>query len=133
MQARKQTGSGEWVDPDDAPLLTKTMLDDAEWFEGNTFVKRGRGRPPTGNAKEQISVRLDQEVLATLRRAGPGWQAQVNALLRGALGLAGEVAGPASGTEVTARLKRSAEAGAKHASRAVPKASCVNSRSRTTL
>ena len=55
--------------------------------EGNKFIKRGRGRPPTGNAKEQISARLDQDVLAKLRQAGPGWQAQINALLRAALGL----------------------------------------------
>jgi uncharacterized protein (DUF4415 family) len=88
MHAKKKTGSaGEWVDPDDAPPLTKEMLDDADWFEGNRFIKHGRGRPPTGNAKEQISVRLDQEVLAKLREAGPGWQSQINPLLRQALDL----------------------------------------------
>src|SRR5690349_3318678 len=88
MQTKKRTGSAsEWVDPDDAPPLTKEMLDDADWFEGNRFIKHGRGRPPTGNAKEQISVRLDQQVLAKLREAGPGWQSQINLLLRHALGL----------------------------------------------
>jgi uncharacterized protein (DUF4415 family) len=87
MRTKSEPGSVEWVDPDDAPELTKEMLDDAEWFDGNKFIKRGRGRPPTGNAKEQISVRLDQDVLAKLRQAGPGWQAQINALLRAALGL----------------------------------------------
>ena len=87
MHTKSEPGSVEWVDPDDAPELTKEMLADAEWFEGNKFIKRGRGRPPTGNAKEQISVRLDQDILAKLRQAGPGWQAQINALLRAALGL----------------------------------------------
>ena len=77
----------ESLDPDEAPELADMFFDDAEWFDGNKFIKRGRGRPPTGNAKEQISVRLDQDVLAKLRATGPGWQTKVNTLLRGALGL----------------------------------------------
>jgi hypothetical protein len=48
-------------------------------------VRRGPGRPKSAAPKEQISVRLDQDVLAKLREAGPGWQSQVNALLRQAL------------------------------------------------
>ena len=88
----KKSGAGtppeaEWADPDDAPELTDAFFEDAETFRGDTFVKRGRGRPPTGNAREQISVRLDQQMLAKLREAGPGWQTQVNALLRQALQL----------------------------------------------
>jgi len=35
----------------------------------------------------KISVRLDADVLARLREAGPGWQSRINALLREALGL----------------------------------------------
>ncbi len=85
MQTKNETGSAEWTDPDDAPPLTAAMLDDAEFFHGNTFIKRGRGRPPTGNAKEHVSLRLDQDVLAKLREAGPGWQSQVSSLLRQAL------------------------------------------------
>jgi uncharacterized protein (DUF4415 family) len=65
------------------------MLDKAEVFEGDSFVKRARGRPPTGSAREVISVRLDRDVLAKLREAGPGWHGQINALLRKGLGLAG--------------------------------------------
>ncbi len=61
------------------------MLAEADVFEGDAFVRRGRGRPKAGAAKEQISVRLDPDVLARLRAAGPGWQSQVNTLLRGAL------------------------------------------------
>jgi uncharacterized protein (DUF4415 family) len=63
------------------------MLANAEVFEGDTFIRRGRGRPKSGAAKEQISVRLDSDVLAKLREAGPGWQSQINALLRRALGI----------------------------------------------
>lgn len=56
MQTKNETGSAEWTDPDDAPPLTAAMLDDAEFFHGNTFIKRGRGRPPTGNAKEHVGA-----------------------------------------------------------------------------
>jgi len=72
------------------------MLDDAEFFHGDTFIKRGRGRPPTGNAKELVSLRLDQDVLAKLREAGPGWQSQVSTLLRQALDMRVSIADPAT-------------------------------------
>lgn len=85
MKTKNDAGSDDWPDPDDAPVLTEALARDVEVFEGNNFVRRGRGRPSTGNAKELISVRLDQEVLAKLRKAGPGWQSQINTLLRDAL------------------------------------------------
>ncbi len=87
MPTKKQSGSAVWTDPDDAPALTAAMLDRAETFDGGTFVRRGRGRPKTGAAREQISVRLDPDVVARLREAGPGWQSQINAMLRRALGI----------------------------------------------
>jgi uncharacterized protein (DUF4415 family) len=87
MPKKKPSGSAEWTDPDDAPELTSEMLALAEVFDGNTFVRRGPGRPKSGDAKEQISVRLDPDVLAALRAAGPGWQSQINVLLRQALRL----------------------------------------------
>jgi uncharacterized protein (DUF4415 family) len=87
MLTKKPPGSERWTDPDDAPRLTAAMLDDAELLDGNAFVRRGRGRPKAEVTKEQISVRLDPDVLARLREAGPGWQSRINILLRQALGL----------------------------------------------
>lgn len=87
MSKKKPTGQDQWVDPDDASLLTKEMLDNAEVFDGDVFVRRGRGRPKSGATKEQISVRIDRDVLAELRKAGPGWQSQISPLLRRILGL----------------------------------------------
>lgn len=75
----------EWTDPDDAPELTEEFFADAEVFQGDAFVRRGRGRPSTGKAKELVSLRMDRDVLAKLREAGPGWQSQVSDLLRLAL------------------------------------------------
>ncbi len=88
MPRKSNAGSADWTDEDDAPVLTESEAAEIEVFHGEAFVaRRGRGRPKTGNAKELISVRLDPEVLGELRRAGPGWQSQVNVLLRQGLGL----------------------------------------------
>jgi uncharacterized protein (DUF4415 family) len=87
MRARKSVGAGGWTDPDDAPELTEAMLEKAEVFEGDRFVRRGPGRPKAAVTKEQINVRLDPDVLARLREGGPGWQSRINAILRLALAL----------------------------------------------
>ena len=81
------------VDPDDAPRLTRKFFDKAEIREGGKLVRAGRTR--TEPPREQISVRLDVEVLARLREHGPGWQSRMNPLLRQALGLDGPVVGSA--------------------------------------
>ena len=88
MPTKKPAGSAEWTDPDGAPELTADMRDHAEVFQDSTFIRRGRGRPKSDAAREQISVRLDPDVLAKLREAGPGWQSRINPMLRHALGLA---------------------------------------------
>ena len=92
MMTNEIVGSPEWTDPDDAPVLTEAEAHDVEVFKGDTFVRRGRGRPKTGNAKELVSLRLDPEVLAQLRSAGPGWQTQVNLILRQVLGISQDTA-----------------------------------------
>lgn len=89
MSRKNAVGAAEWVDPDDAPELTEEFFDKAEAFKGDTFIRRGRGRPPSETRKELISIRLDPEVLDRLRASGPGWQSRVNGLLRQALGLNG--------------------------------------------
>ena len=74
------------IDPDDAPELTAEMLDQAEVFDGDTFVRRGRSLPPLDTRKQQINVRLAPDVLERLRASGPGWQTRINdgmALLTG--------------------------------------------------
>jgi len=88
MLAKKPLGSPDMLDPDDAPELTADMLKRAEVFEGNTFVRRGRGRPLADVRKEQINVRLDPDVLERLRASGPGWQTRINEMLRISLDLA---------------------------------------------
>jgi uncharacterized protein (DUF4415 family) len=85
MLANKPTGATDWIDPDDAPPLTSEMLEHAEVFEGDRFVRRGRGRPRVAVPKEQINIRLDADVLLRLRQSGPGWQTRAAELLRKAV------------------------------------------------
>jgi len=47
---------------------------------------RKRGRPP-GSAKQQITLRLEKDVIARFRAGGPGWQSRMNEALRKAVGL----------------------------------------------
>lgn len=50
---------------------------------------RSRGRPPgftKPDAKQQVTLRLDPDVIADFRASGPGWQRRINEALRAALG-----------------------------------------------
>lgn len=48
--------------------------------------KRARGRPKLETPKEQVTLRLDAEVLRAYRTGGPGWQSRINATLAKAVG-----------------------------------------------
>ena len=50
------------------------------------FPKTRVGRP-RGSDKEQVSLRIDKEVLARFRAGGAGWQTRINAALRKAVHL----------------------------------------------
>lgn len=45
-------------------------------------MRRSRGRPLAEVRKQQISIRLDAEVLEKFKATGKGWQARVNDALR---------------------------------------------------
>ena len=47
--------------------------------------KPKKNTPPVG--KEQISIRIDRDVLEHFQDDGPGWQDRINAALRNAAGL----------------------------------------------
>ena len=41
-----------------------------------------RGRPAPNGAKQQVTLRLDPDLLKAMRGSGAGWQARVNLTLR---------------------------------------------------
>ena len=69
------------IDEDDRPA-TADELDQA-----TAAYTRSRGRPAGTALKQQVTVRLDKDLVASLRASGTGWQTRMNDLLRKALGI----------------------------------------------
>jgi uncharacterized protein (DUF4415 family) len=82
MKKKKSIGAPTWRDADDAPELSKKWFEQADIYQGDKLVRRGRGRPKSEAPKQQVTLRLDQDVIAGMRATGPGWQARVNEALR---------------------------------------------------
>lgn len=83
-----------WVDPDDAPEWPDEVWARAEIAIGGKIIRPATGtltrigRPPErGVAKQQVTLRLDPDVIARFREGGPGWQSRMNAALRKAVGI----------------------------------------------
>ncbi|MDP1557901.1 MAG: BrnA antitoxin family protein [Nitrosomonas sp.] len=60
------------TDPDNLPLTGAEL----------SQFKRGRGRPPGSGTKEQVTLRLDVEILEQFKATGNGWQTRINDALR---------------------------------------------------
>ena len=81
----------DWDEVSDTPEIT-----DEQWATARPLAetmpelveamerRRGSQKTPT---KDLVSLRLDKDVLATLRAGGSGWQSRANELLRKGLGL----------------------------------------------
>ena len=85
MQTKKPGSDSGWVDPDDAPRLTREWFERADLYHGDKMVRRGR--PKSISPKESVNLRLDPDVLEYFRKSGPGWQSRINEALRKAAGL----------------------------------------------
>jgi uncharacterized protein (DUF4415 family) len=84
MNAKEKDMKATWVDPDEAPELTEAWFEGAHQYDGDTLVKRGRGRPPIpeNERKVPVKIRYDQDVIEAFRQTGKGWQTRVNQALR---------------------------------------------------
>ena len=82
MPKNRPSGAEPWVDPDDAPELTDEHFANADIYIGNTLIRPGRGRPRLPDAKRQVTIRLDPDLLDRLRATGPGWQTRLNEAVR---------------------------------------------------
>lgn len=85
----------------DLKKIDETEIDEAayaeipelsdEWFEKAVLHIGGvpvrRGRPLSKAPKQQVTLRLDTDVLESFRSGGPGWQGRINAALRKAVGV----------------------------------------------
>ena len=97
----------DWIDPDDAPFLTKEMAEMGQMTIRGRVIRPATGvltkdgmkrvppyvipipgRPPLrGVAKKQVTLRLDADLLERFRETGAGWQSRINATLRKAVGI----------------------------------------------
>ena len=62
----------EDIDFSDLPRLTEKDF-------ANAIVRKGFKQPPS---KQQITLRIDQDVIASFREQGHGYQTKINQLLR---------------------------------------------------
>jgi uncharacterized protein (DUF4415 family) len=91
MTAKNANSSTDWVDPDDSPEWTDDMFDRAAIYEGGRLIRPASGtltkpgRPKLANPKRQVTLRLDGDLLDSLRETGPGWQSRINEILRAAV------------------------------------------------
>jgi uncharacterized protein (DUF4415 family) len=89
MTGKRAKSESTWVDPDDAPAWPDEAFDRAEMAKGGKVIReasgtltRPRGRPRSETPKQQVSLRLDQDVLEGIKATGAGWQRRVNDALR---------------------------------------------------
>jgi uncharacterized protein (DUF4415 family) len=102
-----KVSTSKWIDLDDAPELTDEMAAMAQLSVGGRVVRPATGiltkngltrvppyaipipgRPPErGEAKKQVTLRLDADLIECFRAGGAGWQSRINATLRAALGI----------------------------------------------
>ena len=92
MPAKRKGTKPTWTDPDDAPEWTDEMFERAAIWHGDKLIRPAqgtltrRGRPRLEHPKQQVTLRLDHDVIERLRASGAGWQSRVNEILRKAVG-----------------------------------------------
>ena len=64
----------------DLPEWTEKMFAEADLYEGEKLVRRGRPRSPS--PKEAINIRLSADVLEQFRATGQGWQTRMDMALK---------------------------------------------------
>lgn len=93
MSASKNAIKEPWIDPDDAPEWTEEHFRHAQLSVDGKIIREAvgtwsrPGRPVSAHPKQQVTLRLDPDVLEKFRATGKGWQSRINAELRKALGI----------------------------------------------
>ena len=77
----------ELTDEDLTKMRPASEVLPPDFFKAMEEHSRSRGRPPLAHPKKQVTLRLDEDVIAKFRQSGKGWQGRMNAALRKATGL----------------------------------------------
>lgn len=75
-------------DPDNPPLTDaqlRRMRPAYRVHPGLVAVRLRRGRPKSERPKQQVTLRIDRDVLDKFRATGEGWQSRINQALRKAV------------------------------------------------
>jgi uncharacterized protein (DUF4415 family) len=67
---------------EEIPELTDEMMARAVPGDGAELARRSRGRPKVESPKRQVTMRLDADLIETMRASGPGWQVRAHEALR---------------------------------------------------
>ncbi|MBY0473691.1 MAG: BrnA antitoxin family protein [Nitrosomonas sp.] len=67
-----QINAAALADPDNLPLTDNELQQ----------LRRAPGRPQGSGKKEQVTLRIDTEILEQFRATGNGWQTRINDALR---------------------------------------------------
>ena len=82
MTKKLQPEGEPWIDPDDAPEWTEQHFRSAARYVDGKLVRPASGtwtkpgRPKSADPKQQVTLRLDSEVLEKFRAMGPRWQSR---------------------------------------------------------
>jgi len=68
----------EWTEAD----FARARRGDAIPAHIRAAFPKTKGGRPRGSNKEQVSLRIDKDVLERFRAGGPGWQSRINEALR---------------------------------------------------
>ena len=63
-----------WLAQNPKKTITSVHVAQGNIAPALPHLRRGRGRPPTGNRKVPTTLRIDSETLSRLRATGSGWQ-----------------------------------------------------------
>ena len=77
----------DWDEVSDSPEWTKDDFAKAKPFaevfpELAESIRRSRGRPTVEAPKQQVSLRLDPDVITKFKATGKGWQSKINEILK---------------------------------------------------
>ena len=100
MKRRRPAGISEadWNAVDSPPVSSRLIA---------RMRPARRGRPPLGEvSKEQVTLRIDADVIARYRASGAGWQGRINEVLRQSAAAMG-----AKGRAVTKSVAKKARRG----------------------
>lgn len=79
----------DWDAVSDNPEWTREDFEKARPF-AEVFpdlaesIRRSRGRPKVASPRQQISLRLDPDVIEKFKATGKGWQSRINDVLKAA-------------------------------------------------